>query len=160
MKNLGYTNKELVLSALRKRGSMIKSKLCSLVIATAIGSMAWMPMKASASDTQEKPVSKTQVEASKEERKQQHDAFEKKIQKANETWKSLSKEQKNEVYALLESEVKIEIEVLNKLVEYNILEQTDADVIGQFMLERLNDLKKNEDFPLFRQDKKKNHKSK
>lgn len=131
---------------------MKKSKLCGLAIAAFIGGMAFNPATVTASDISLEPVS---VSEPSREQKELKAAFNKKMEKANETWKSLTNEQRNEIYVLLESEVEIEIQVLNKLVEFNILEEQDAKILETYMRERFNELKKKEDFPLFRSKGKK-----
>lgn len=127
----------------------MKSKLCSLVIATAIGSIAFVPTKVFAKDTIGTSVI---VSENMNQKKDTKTSFDEKIRKANDVWKSLTNEQRNEIFSMLEEEVNIELNVLNKLVEYGILDKVDGDILSKHLLERFETIKNSEDFPLFRKN--------
>ena len=116
------------------------------MIATAIGSIAFAPTKVLANDNTGVSVIVSEVNNKKDTQA----SFDEKIKKANDAWKALTDKQRNEIYTMLEEEVNIELNVLNKLVEYGILEKLDADILSKHLLERFETIKKSEDFPLFR----------
>lgn len=129
---------------------MKKSKLCSFVIATAIGSIAFAPTMVSANDNTGASAIVSEVSNNSKDTKA---SFDQKIKKADEAWKALTDEQRNEIYAMLEDEVNIELNVLNKLVEYGILEKLDAEILSKHLLERFESIKNSDEFPLFKKNK-------
>lgn len=134
---------------------MYKAKLCGFAIAGMIGFASLSPMTTFAAETNMESVTLSETS---NDRKELKAAFEKKMQKANEKWKSLTTEQKNEIYTMLENEVQIEMKLMDKLVEFGVMEKQDATILSKYMMDRFNKVKDSGEFPLFRQKGKKGSK--
>lgn len=126
---------------------MLKSKLFGFAAACLIGCAAFSPVSVLASETNSESV--TLSERGKDQKDKKSD-FDDALQKANDKWNSLTEKQKAEVYALLETEMKDEIRLMDKLVELGVLEKADASAIKKRMQEKLDELKKSGGFPLSR----------
>ncbi len=69
---------------------------------------------------------------------------------AEEKWNTLTQAQKDEVYALLMTEMEDESKVLDKLAELGVLETSDVDILKAFKIEMYNRLKESGGFPFSR----------
>lgn len=127
---------------------MYKAKLCSFAIAGMIGFASMAPITTFAAETNTESVTLSETSG---DQKELRAAFEKKMQKANEKWKSLTAEQKNEIYSMLENEMQIEMKLMDKLVEFGVMEQQDATILRTYMMDKFNKLKQSGEFPLYRQ---------
>jgi hypothetical protein len=127
---------------------MYKAKLCGFAIAGMIGFASLTPITTFAAETNTESVTLSETGG---DQKELRAAFEKKMQKANEKWKSLTAEQKNEIYSMLENEMQIEMKLMDKLVEFGVMEQQDATILRTFMTDKFNKLKQSGEFPLYRQ---------
>lgn len=125
---------------------MTKAKLCSLALAGVIGLASVTPMTVSATETKTGTTTQTEKNYNHNSKRAE---FEKKMKAAKDKWNTLSQEQKNEVYALLENGMNEESKILDKLVELGIFAQADADILIAFKLERLKQLKESGEFPFF-----------
>lgn len=126
---------------------MLKSKLYGFAAACLIGSAVFAPVSVPASETGSESVT---LSAKDKDQKDKNSAFDDTLKKANEKWNTLTEKQKAEVYTLLEAEMKDELRLLDKLVEFGVLEKSDTNAIKKRMQEKLDELKKSGGFPLSR----------
>lgn len=131
---------------------MYKAKLCIFAIVCMVGFAGISPITAFAAET--KPESVTPSEKNKDQ-KDKRAAFEEKMKKASEKWKTLTTKQKDEVYVLLDDKMKTENKIMDKLVELGVIAKEDATVIKANMLDRYNKLKASGEFPLMGQKRQK-----
>lgn len=127
---------------------MLKAKLCSFAIAGLIGCASFLPMSAYATETNNESVTLSEKNDNHKERKA---AFEESIKKANQKWNSLTAQQKAEVYALIEDEMKSEMRLLDKLAEFEIISKEDAAAVKGHLMSRFGEIKKSGEFPFMRQ---------
>ncbi len=134
---------------------MDKRKLCGFAIAGMIGFLSISPITTFAAETNTESV--TQSEMNKDQ-KDEKAAFKEKMKKASDKWKTLTSKQKEEVYALIENEMEVENKLMDKLVEFDVLEKEDAELIKTHMLDGFNKMKESGEFPFIRQKGKKSNK--
>ena len=67
---------------------------------------------------------------------------------AGEKWSALTQEQKEEIYALMDSRAAADAALIDKLAELGVIDQADADRIKQHMQEGLAEIKESGDFPM------------
>jgi len=127
---------------------MLKAKLCGFAIAGIIGCATFLPMSAYATETNKESVTLSENNNNHKERKA---AFEESMKKANEKWNALTVNQKAEIYALIEEEMKAEMRLLDKLVEYEIISKEDASAVKGHLMSRFSEIKKSGEFPFMRQ---------
>lgn len=127
---------------------MLKAKLCGFAMAGILGCAGFMPMYAYATETNQESVTLSDKLDNQKDRKA---AFEDSMQKANEKWSTLTDQQKSEVYALIEDEMKAEMRLLDKLVEYEIISKDDATAVKGHLMNRFAQIKKSGEFPFMRQ---------
>ena len=130
---------------------MYKAKLYGFAIAGMIGFASLSPISTFAAETNTESATLSKTSG---DQKELRAAFEKKMEKANEKWNSLTAEQKNEIYSMLESEMQIEMNLMDKLVEFGVMEKQDAIILRTYMMDKFNKLKESGEFPLYRQKKK------
>ncbi len=80
-----------------------------------------------------------------------------KMKQANEQWNKLSKQQKEEVYVLLENQLKSENTLTDKLVELSVISSEDAKFIKDRRTTEFNKIKENGEFPFPWFNKKPKH---
>lgn len=73
---------------------------------------------------------------------------------AGEKWSALTQEQKEEIYALMDSRAAADAALIDKLAELGVIDQADADRIKQHMQEGLAEIKESGDFPMGHQRSK------
>ncbi len=134
---------------------MLNAKFCALAIACAIGFIGFSQKTAFAADNNTGSV--TLSEKSKDN-KDNRATFEDKLEKALQRWNSLTAKQKDEIYSLLESELKAEIKVMDKLADFGVLDKEDALAVKLRMTENFNKSKENQEFPFARPKAPKNRK--
>jgi len=127
---------------------MHKVKLFGFAIVCMVGFMGISPITAIAAETNTESVTLSDANKSQKDRKA---AFEEKMKKASEKWKTLTAKQKQEIYALLESNMQVEVKLMDKLVEFGVLEKEDVVNFKTHMLDKFNKLKESGEFPLIRQ---------
>lgn len=127
---------------------MNKSKIGSLAIACMIGLVGLNPITAFAAETNTESATLTEMN---QNQKDTRAAFEEKMKKSNEKWNTLTSKQKDEVYALIEKDMETQNQLMDKLVEFGVIEKTDAELIKAHMLDRFNRLKESGEFPFARQ---------
>lgn len=126
---------------------MFNAKLCALAIACTVGFLGLSPKTAHAAENNTGSVTLSERE---NDQKDKRAAYEEKLDKAYDNWNALTKKQKDEVYSLLESELKAEIKVMDKLAAYGVLEKEDAAAIKTLMIENFNKAKESQEFPFAR----------
>lgn len=127
---------------------MYKAKLYGFAIVGMLGFIGISPITAFAAETNTESVTQSEFNQNKKENKA---AFDEKIKKASEEWKTLTAKQKEEVYALMENELQTQINLLDKLVEFGVMEKEDAVILKVRIQENFNKVKKSGEFPLSRQ---------
>ncbi len=129
---------------------MYKAKFRCFAIACIMGCMSLSPAYAYAAETKTESVTLSE----KNRRQDQHDkkaAFDEAMKKATDQWNSLTAKQKAEVYSLIENEIKSEIMLMDKLVEFGIINKDDATAVKARMMDRFKKMKDSGQFPLGRQ---------
>jgi hypothetical protein len=134
---------------------MYKAKLCSFAIACMVGLVGISPMTTFAAETNTESATLSETDKDQKDKKA---AFEEKMIQASEKWDSLTMKQKEEVYSLLENEMKAEIKLMNKLVTLGVMQKEDVEVFKAHMLETFSKVKESGEFPLLRQKCKKSGK--
>lgn len=129
---------------------MNKMKLCGLALAGFIGLTGLGTITVNAADTNTESATLSEVKHDKDSKEA---AFDEKIQKAENAWKSLTKDQKEDIYALLEAEMDDEAKLLDKMVEYKVLDKSDSDRFKAFKTQKLKKLRENGEFPLMKRKK-------
>ncbi len=133
---------------------MLKTKFYGIAIACAIGCFGISPVNVFAAETNSESV--TLSEKDKDQgQKDKKAAFDDAIKKASEKWDSLTDKQKNEIYALIENEMKAEIKLTDKLEELGLLGKEDGTLLKARMQERFTELKKSGEFPFSRPNRDK-----
>jgi DNA-binding protein Fis len=125
---------------------MNKAKLSCFAIACMSGLLMISPLNTFAAETNSESVTLSENKNSQQEKKA---AFEEKMKKASDKWKTLSTKQKDEIYSLIESEMQTETKLMDKLVEFGILEKVDAVTFKAYMLDKYNKMKESGEFPLY-----------
>lgn len=77
--------------------------------------------------------------------------YRERTQKAKENWNKLTKAQKEEVYKLVNNRLKENNKILDKLVEFGVMDKADAESIKNKRIEKFNSMKEAGEFPLSRQ---------
>lgn len=131
---------------------MYKAKLCGFAIACVIGLAGLAPITAFAAEVDTESVTLSEKNNDKKDKKT---AYSDAIREAKEKWNTLTIQQKNEIYKLLEDEMKAQIALMDKLVEFGIMKKDDADKFKIHMARKLEEVKASGEFPLIRQREKK-----
>ncbi len=124
---------------------MTKAKLCGFAMISAIGIASLGSITTVTAQTNTDSVTLTE-----NKNRDKKAAFEKKMKAAEEKWNTLTQAQKDEVYALLMTEMEDESKVLDKLAELGVLETSDVDILKAFKIEMYNRLKESGEFPFSR----------
>jgi len=130
---------------------MLKTKLCGFAIAFMVGFLGFSPIAAAAAETNSESVTLSEKKNDQKDQKDKRAAFEEKMKQAREKWNTLTAKQKNEVYTLLENEMMIEKQVLDKLVEFGVMDKNDANNLVNRMTQNYNKAKESGEFPFFKQ---------
>ncbi len=126
---------------------MLKTKLGSFALACMLGCASISPVYAFAAETKTESVTLSENDQNQKDRRA---AFEEAMKKATVQWNSLSEKQKGEVYALIENEMKAEIQLIDKLAELGIVSKDDATAYKARLMDRFSRMKKSGEFPLAR----------
>ena len=126
---------------------MLKAKLSGFAFACIIGLFSFIPCTAFAAeaDTETTPLFEKEKDDQDKVR-----ALEDKMIAATEKWNALSKKQKNEVYALMEKEMKAKFKVMDVYVKLGIILEEDAEHMKGRMKEKFNEIKECGDLPLLK----------
>lgn len=131
---------------------MLKARLFGVAFACAIAIIGASPVTAFAAETDTQTVTLSEKD---KDHKGNRALFEEKVNKAIQKWDTLTTAQKDEVYALLEDELKIQSKVLNKLAALGVIDKKDAAMIISERTERMNKMRQSGEFPLIKQKGKK-----
>lgn len=126
---------------------MLKAKLGSFAIACLLGCASLSPVYAFAAETNAESVTLSENAQNQKDKKA---SFDKAMKEATDKWNSMSAKQKDEVYALIEDEMKSEIKLMDKFVELGIIEKRDATAFKARLMERFSKMKESGEFPLAR----------
>ncbi len=129
---------------------MNKAKFSSFAIAGVIGLVSLSPITTVAAETKTESTTQAEIKTDCNDCKDKKAEFDKKLKEASEKWSSLSQNQKNEVYTLLENKMKENNKVLDKLVELKVLEQSDAENLKANQASIYQKMKESGKFPLLR----------
>jgi DNA-binding protein Fis len=129
---------------------MFKAKLRGFAIACMIGCVSLSPVYAFAAETNTESVTLSEKDKSQNQNDRKA-AFDETMKKAMEKWNALTDQQKAEVYSLIENEMKAEIKLMDKLVEFEIINKEDATAFKARLMDRFNKIKESGQFPLSRQ---------
>lgn len=127
---------------------MLRAKLCSFAIAGIIGCASLSPVNAFADETKSESITLSEKNDSQKDKKA---AFEEAMKRATEKWNALTDKQKSEVYNLIEDEMKAEMKLMDKLVEFEIISKEDATAFKAHLMTRFKEIKDSGQFPLIRQ---------
>lgn len=130
------------------RELMCKARLFGIVAAVAVIISGVTPVTAFAAETDTGTMTLSEKD---KDHKGSRALFEEKVNKAIRNWNTLSADQKNEVYALLEEEKKAQDKVLDKLAELGVMEKKDTEGMKARRADYMKKLKESGDFPLLRQ---------
>lgn len=125
---------------------MNKAILSSFAIACMSGVIMLSPLNTFAAETNSESVTLSENSKGQNEKRA---AFEEKMKKASDKWKTLTTKQKDEIYSLIENEMQTETKLMDKLVEFGILEKVDAETFKAYMLDKYNKMKESGEFPLY-----------
>lgn len=126
---------------------MNRIKLCGLALAGMIALTGLGTITANAAETNTESATLSEGNKGKNSKDA---AFDQKIKKAESAWQSLTPEQKEEVYKLLETEMDDEAKLLDKMVELKVLDKEDAARFKAFKTQKLEKLRENGEFPLMK----------
>lgn len=125
----------------------MKAKLCSLAFACIVGLFGFIPIVAYAAETD---TETTQLFEKNKDDQDKAKAFEEKMIAATEKWRTLSEKQKNEIYCLMEKEMKAKFKVLDAYVKLGIIVEEDAEHMKMRMKEKFNEIKECGELPLLK----------
>ena len=126
---------------------MLKARLFGLAIALAVVITGMSPVTASAATAKTQTVEMSEKD---KDHKGNRALFEEKMNNAIKKWNTLTTEQKNDVYALLENEIKAHNRILDKMVDLGVIAKDDSAMLKSERMIRFNKLKESGDFPLMK----------
>jgi uncharacterized protein YwqG len=135
------------------RELMLKTRLFGIAVACAIAMFGLSPATSFAAETDTQTMTLSEKE---DNHKGNRALFEEKVNKAIQKWDSLTAAQKDEVYTLLEDELKLQGKILNKLTTLGVIDKKDADMILSERTERMNKMRQSGGFPFYKQRNKRN----
>ena len=126
---------------------MFKARLFGIAIATVIAATGISPVTALAAESDSQTVELSEKD---KDHKGNRALFEQKMNNAIKKWNTLTTEQKKDVYALLDNEIKAQNKLLDKLVDLGVVTKEDAAMLKAERTLRYNKLKESGEFPLMR----------
>ena len=126
---------------------MLKTRLFGIAIAIAVAITGFSPVTASAAAAESQTVELSEKD---KDHKGNRALIEEKMNNAIKKWNTLTTEQKKDVYALLENEMKAQNKLLDKLVDLGVIAKEDAVMLKLERMDRFNKLKEGGDFPLMK----------
>ncbi len=126
---------------------MLKARLFGLAIATAVAITGISPVTALAAATEKQTIEMSEKD---KDHKGNRALIEEKMNNAIKKWNTLTTEQKNDVYALLENEIKAQNKIIDQLVNLEVMEKEDAAMLKAERMVRFNKLKQSGEFPLMK----------
>jgi DNA-binding protein Fis len=128
---------------------MVKAKFRGFAIACIAACLSLSPVSAFAAETNTESV--TLSDNKNQNQNDKKAAFDDAMKKATDKWNALTDKQKAEVYALIEDEIKAEMRLMDKLVEFGIINKEDASAFKAHIMNKFNKLRESGQFPLSRQ---------
>ena len=130
------------------RELMLKTRLFGAAIACAVAMIGLNPAAAFAADTD----TQTEVKPKNDEnRKESKALYEEKMNNAIRKWDALTADQKDEVYTLMEEEIKQQDKLLDKLAELGVMDKKDVKKLQSGRTEWFNKMRQSGKFPLLKQ---------
>ncbi|MDF2951777.1 MAG: hypothetical protein K0S18_1360 [Anaerocolumna sp.] len=126
---------------------MSKSKFCSIAIAGMLTLVGIGPETSFAAQANTETETISEVNSIPQEKKA---AMKEKLKQAKEKWGNLTANQKEEIYSLIEDRMQVEDKIMDKLVEYGVLEKEDAESNQAHIQEKYNKMKESGQFPFFK----------
>ncbi|MGF7145802.1 23S rRNA G2069 N7-methylase RlmK/C1962 C5-methylase RlmI [Anaerotaenia torta] len=126
---------------------MYKTRLFVLAAVVMAAMPGIHPVAAMASQA---PEQTEQLPEKNKDRKANRALFEEKMNNAIKKWDTLTIDQKNEVYALVENEMTAQDKILDKLTDLGVMAKEDAVMIKTERMNRLNRIRESGEFPLMR----------
>ena len=126
---------------------MFKTRLFGLSVAIAVAILGISPVTASAAAAETQTVILSEKD---KDHKGNRALIEEKMNNAIKKWNTLTTEQKKDVYALLENEMKAQNKLLDKLVDLGVITKEDAVMLKLERMDRFNKLKQSGEFPLMK----------
>ncbi len=127
---------------------MLKARLFGVVAAIAVTIIGVSPVTAFAAETDTGTMTLSEKDTN---HKGNRALFEEKINQAIKKWNTLTADQKNDVYALLDEERKAQDKVLDKLAELGVMDKKDTERMKSRRADYMKKLKESGEFPLLRQ---------
>ena len=129
-----------MLSISRRKEIAMKYKLCLVALTLALGLFIAQPAAVLAADTQTEEVDKQGPNSRRD------DGY----QAALDQWNKLTEKQKQEVYTILKTKQKADMDLLSKLSELGVLEKSEATAMQSGLQKIYNDMMEKGEFPLMR----------
>jgi hypothetical protein len=126
---------------------MSKTRLFGMVIALAVAITGMSPVSAFAATADTETVELSEKD---KDHKGNRALYEEKMNNAIKKWNTLTTEQKKDVYALLENEIKAQNRILDKLVDLEVMIKEDAERLKAERMVRFSKLKESGDFPFMK----------
>jgi DNA polymerase II large subunit len=126
---------------------MLKTRLFGFAIATAVAITGISPVTALAAATETETIEMSEKD---KDHKGNRALIEEKMNNAIKKWNTLTTEQKYDVYALLENEIKAQNRIIDQLVKLEVIEKEDAAMLKAERMVRFSKLKESGDFPLMK----------
>ncbi|MDF2484373.1 MAG: hypothetical protein K0R46_541 [Herbinix sp.] len=126
---------------------MYKTRLFGLAIAIVVAILGFGPITAFAAEADTRTVVMSEKD---KDHKGNRALFEEKMNNAIKKWNTLTTEQKKDVYALLEDEMKAQNKLLDKLVDLGVIAKEDAMMLMLERMDRFTKMKESGEFPLLK----------
>ena len=127
---------------------MLKARLFGVVAVIAITISGASPVTAFAAETDTGMMTLSEKDT---DHKGSRALFEEKMNNAIKKWNTLTADQRNDVYALLDEERKAQDKVLDKLAELGVMDKKDTEGMKSRRADYMKKLKESGEFPLLRQ---------
>ena len=124
---------------------MSKTRLFVLAVAVMTAMLGIHPVTAFAA----KAPAQTE-QSSEKDKKGNRALFEEKMNNAIKKWDTLTADQKNQVYALMEYELAAQEKILDKLVDLGVVAKEDAAMMKTERMDRFKRIRENGEFPFMR----------
>ncbi|MBP1754326.1 MAG: hypothetical protein H6Q59_724 [Firmicutes bacterium] len=126
---------------------MLRTRLFGLAVTAVVAVVGISPVTALAAATDTQTLEMSEKD---KDHKGNRALFEEKMNNAIKKWNTLTTNQKKDVYALLENEIKAHNKTLDKLVELGVIAKEDASLMKQERMDRFTKLRESGEFPLLK----------
>lgn len=127
---------------------MQKTKILGLALAGILWVTGMTPITAYGKVESTESVTVSEKNQGRDKR---NNGFKERMKEAVKAWDSLDDSQRAQIYALLDEEMKLEQQLMDKLVELKVIQSEDGELIKAYMLDKYNKVKEEGKFPLFKQ---------